>query len=35
MLIVTAGPRDSFYGAPSAFSRQELEDFVRTSLGGQ
>ena len=35
VLIVVAGPHDSYIGAPSSFSRAELEEFVRTSLHGQ
>jgi hypothetical protein len=35
VLIVTAGPHDSYIGAPSDFSRADLEEFVRTNLHGQ
>ena len=35
VLIVTAGPRDDYIGAPSSFSRADLEEFVRTSLHGR
>jgi hypothetical protein len=35
VLIVAAGPRHSFYGAPSDYSRADLEEFVRSELGGQ
>jgi hypothetical protein len=35
VLIVTAGPHDSYIGAPSDFSRADLEEFVRTDLHGQ
>jgi hypothetical protein len=35
VLIVQAGPHHSYIGAPSDFSRADLEEFVRTSLGGQ
>ena len=35
VLIVTAGPHDAYVGAPSDFSRADLEDFVRTNLHGQ
>jgi hypothetical protein len=35
VLIVTAGPHDHYIGAPSDFSRADLEEFVRTSLHGQ
>ncbi len=35
VLIVAAGPHNNYYGAPSRFSRAELEDFVRTNLHGQ
>jgi hypothetical protein len=34
VLIVAAGPHDDYIGAPSTFSRADLEDFVRTSLHG-
>jgi hypothetical protein len=35
VLIVTAGPDDRYYGAPSSFTRADLEEFVRTNLHGQ
>jgi hypothetical protein len=35
VLIVAAGPNDLYYGAPSSFSRADLEDFVRTNLHGR
>ena len=35
VLIVTAGPRNDYIGAPSSFSRADLEAFVRTNLHGQ
>jgi hypothetical protein len=35
VLIVAAGPHDNYVGAPSEFSRAELEEFVRTNLHGQ
>jgi hypothetical protein len=35
VLIVQAGPHHSYIGAPSSFSRAELEEFVRTNLHGQ
>ena len=34
VLIVSAGPHDYYYGAPSSYSRADLEDFVRTNLHG-
>jgi hypothetical protein len=34
VLIVQAGPQDTYIGAPSRFSRAELEEFVRTNLRG-
>jgi hypothetical protein len=35
VLIVTAGPHHHYIGAPSSFSRADLEEFVRTQLHGQ
>jgi hypothetical protein len=35
VLVVQAGPQHLFYGAPSSFNRDQLEDFVRTQLHGQ
>ena len=35
VLIVAAGPHDDYFGAPSEFSRADLEEFVRTNLHGQ
>jgi hypothetical protein len=35
VLIVTAGPDDVYVGAPSSFSRVDLEEFVRTNMHGQ
>ena len=35
VLIVQAGPHHSYLGAPSSFSRADLEEFVRTNLHGQ
>jgi hypothetical protein len=35
VLIVAAGPHDYYYGAPSSYSRADLEEFVRTQLHGQ